>query len=532
VTDPAIIAAPFTATAKQNAAARAWHDPDSRVVVLDGAIRSGKTQAGGRLFLETALERPATYLVARSTYRSLKDSTQKALLFGDGSLPPLIPPEVVDKYEISNERVVLKTGAEILFRSLEEGQIGKLLNLTLAGILIDQIEELDDGEAGERMFDTLLGRLSDPRGLRKLLAIANPAGLTSWQYRRLIDESTRDRSVHRVHFTLRDNAQNLPADYVSQMEETRTTRPSWYRSFILGEWGAFSGQAFPEFDDAVHVVDAFDVPRDWTRWESLDHGVNHDTAWLAWAIDEDGNHIVYDEYVSPGLVSQHAAAIKSRREQWYGEMSQALTTDESWIGARDTGPLAGFTGWGAPREGMAGTGVVCYADPSIRNRTGGQTRFGEPASVLTEYQENGLHFALGNNNRAAGYARLLELLHIEPGRIPPAWASVPDDVGGAPRLFVVGSRCPNTVAQTKSAPIATDGMDVGEAIDGKWESEHGHNMASARYGAMARVAATTLTEKPPETGEELRAARLREIGRDLDDHDDVRERTHEGWVTC
>jgi hypothetical protein len=51
----------------------------------------------------------------------------------------------------------LKTGSEILFRSLDEP--AKLLNLTLGGVFADQIEELDPGDAGERIFDTLLGRL-------------------------------------------------------------------------------------------------------------------------------------------------------------------------------------------------------------------------------------------------------------------------------------------------------------------------------------------------------------------------------------
>jgi hypothetical protein len=41
--------------------------------------------------------------------------------------------------------------------------VSKILNLSPAGVLVDQIEELDPGDAGERVFDTLLGRLSDPR---------------------------------------------------------------------------------------------------------------------------------------------------------------------------------------------------------------------------------------------------------------------------------------------------------------------------------------------------------------------------------
>ncbi|MEP6910266.1 MAG: phage terminase large subunit, partial [Actinomycetota bacterium] len=222
------------------------------------------------------------------------------MLFGDGAMPPLIPPELVGEYRAGDNLVKLKTGSEILFRSLEETNAGKLLNLTLGGVFVDQIEELDGGEAGERIFDTLLGRLSDARGPRKLLAVANPSGLTHWAYRRLVDDATRDAGARYVHVTLADNAVNLPADYVQAMLATRETRPAWYRSFIVGEWGAFEGQAFPEFEEAIHVVEPFEIPDFWERFESLDHGANHPTVVLPWAADTDGNIVVFGEYCSPG----------------------------------------------------------------------------------------------------------------------------------------------------------------------------------------------------------------------------------------
>jgi PBSX family phage terminase large subunit len=381
------ILAPFTATVRQDEVAAAWRDPSVGVVVADGAIRSGKTQAAGRLFLETAVAQPSTYLVARSTYRSLKDSTQKAMLHGDGALPPLIPPEVIDRYWATDEVVRLKTGAEILFRSLEEGQLGKLLNLTLGGIFVDQMEEVDGGESGERVFDTLLGRLSDPRGPRKLLAVMNPAGLTSWQYRRLVDENTRDADVRRVHFTLRDNAANLLGDYVAKMEATRLTRSSWYRSFILGEWGSFEGQAYKEFEDAIHVVDPFEIPEAWEVFASLDHGASNPTAHHMWAADHDGNLVVFGEYYRPGLVSAHAPEILARQ---------------------------------------GGRRVVCWSDPSMWANHGHTNKWGQPASIATEYSEHGLSLSRANNDRAAGYMRVLELLHVDPLRVPPVWASVRD----------------------------------------------------------------------------------------------------------
>jgi hypothetical protein len=93
--EAARIAAPFAANARQNELAEAWHDPRFRIVLADGAIRSGKTAAAARLLLETAVEHPSVYLVSRMSYRELEDSTKRAFLTGDSTTAPLIPPELI-----------------------------------------------------------------------------------------------------------------------------------------------------------------------------------------------------------------------------------------------------------------------------------------------------------------------------------------------------------------------------------------------------------------------------------------------------
>jgi PBSX family phage terminase large subunit len=458
------------ANAKQQEAADHWYDNECRVLLMGGAIRSGKTQGIGRLFVETAIEQPSTYLVARLTYRELEDSTKKALLHGDGSLPPLIPPEVIARYRAADNLVKLKTGAEILFRSLDEP--AKLLNLTLGGIFVDQIEELDLGDAGERIFDTLLGRLSDPRGPRKLAAVANPASTLHWAYRRLVNDATRDHGVRYVHVSMRDNAEHLPADYIAAMETTRTTRPFWYRSFVLGEWGAFEGAAFTEFDPAVHVVEPFELPTGWERFESMDHGANNPTAWLLWIVDYDGTLIVCDEYYSPGLVSRHAPEILRRRRDWWQPGTWSNT---------------------------------CWADPSIFARHGHTDQLGRPASIATEYADFDIGLSPANNDRKAGYLRLCELLHPDPTRTSPPWATVSSQTKGAPRLYVF-STCTHLIDQLKSAPIAAEGADAGEAVDPRWASAHGHAIDAARYGALSRPSPS---EQPPPPLEDERAEALR-----------------------
>ena len=368
--------------------------------------------------------------------------------------------------------------------------------MTLAGVLIDQVEELDEGEEGERLYDTILGRLSDPRGRRKLVAVANPASTIHWVHRRMVALRTRDEAARAVHFRLDDNAANLDPSYVAAMMATKATRPHWHRTFVLGEWGAIEGAAFEEFDEQVHVVAPFAIPEEWERFESMDHGASNPTAWLAWAVDHDGNLVCFDRYYAPGLVSAHAAAVLQRRVK----------------GVLLPGGLC--NPWQA-----SGDSNTCWADPSIAASQGLSTTMGRPASVLTEYREHGLFLKPANNDRAAGYMRLLELLHVEPGRIAPRWSRLPKDAPSAPRLYVF-EHVRELVEQLRGAPIARDGADAGEAVDARWCNAHGHALDSCRYAAMSRPAPTPV---PPEEPASMRDHAWRRISTQLADHEYVDE---------
>ena len=233
------------------------------------------------------------------------------------------------------------------------------------------------------------------------------------------------------------------------MEATKRTRPHWYRSYILGEWGAFEGQAFEEFSDGVHVVEPFEIPAAWERFESMDHGANNPTAGCCGRSTMTGTWLL-----------------------------RTSTTRRGWCRSTRRRSCAGARRGGASR-------TRCWADPSTGAKYGLANRLGDPASVRTEYAEHGIGLTGANSDREAGYLRLLELLHVEPGRIPPPWAHVPADVGGAPRCRVL-DRCKHLIAQLKSAPVVLDGAHAKEAVDGKWEGDHGHAVAALRYGAMSR----------------------------------------------
>lgn len=53
--------------------------------------------------------------------------------------------------------------------------------------------------------------------------------------------------------------------------------------------------AFPEFSEAVHVCEPFDIPEHWYKWGSVDNGYNDPYAWYKLAVSEDGTVYVYFE---------------------------------------------------------------------------------------------------------------------------------------------------------------------------------------------------------------------------------------------
>ena len=448
-------------TPKQLEFLQAANDPTAEEVLFTGSIRGGKTQAACYQIFKWALTHGGTYLIARATYPELRDSTRKVFLQGDGGMPPTCPPELVESFnKVENVLLVKRPGGqppgEIIFRAIQEHGLGKVRNITLAGVFIDQLEELDEGAAGEELYQELVGRLSDPAGPRKLLAAANPGTTTHWAYRRFVNAASREPQTRTVHVELADNAPWLPESYVVAMERTRETRPHWYRSRVRGEWGSFEGAAFEEFDERVHVVAPFAIPRHWDRFECMDFGSANPTAWYPVAVDYDGNLVVFDEYYSPGLVSEHAGAIRARREWWW-----ATDDDDKPVRAN------------------------CHADPTIANKLGNSNNRGSELSIEFEFQQNGFSFVHANNNRRAGYMRVSELLHPEDGRPAPIWASHLLKQGPTPRLFIFNS-CTHLVDQLKSAPLKSEGQDALEVVGPEWESRHGHGVAALRYGCLSR----------------------------------------------
>ena len=75
-----------------------------------------------------------------------------------------------------------------------------------------------------------------------------------------------------------------------------------------GDWDALSGQYFREFNRSVHVIEPFEIPREWNRYITIDYGLDKFAAYFI-AVDYDKNCYVYKEIYKENLIISDAAKI-------------------------------------------------------------------------------------------------------------------------------------------------------------------------------------------------------------------------------
>jgi hypothetical protein len=122
------------------------------------------------------------------------------------------------------------------------------------------------------------------------------------------------------------------------------------RKFRLrdGTWAAAEGLIYAEFDEAVHLVDPFEIPREWTRWLTVDFGFTNPFVMQWWAEDPDGRLFLYREiYHTRRLVEEHAQQARKLMVwpsgQWREPQPRAVICDHD---AEDRATLEKHLGLG------------------------------------------------------------------------------------------------------------------------------------------------------------------------------------------
>lgn len=103
-----------------------------------------------------------------------------------------------------------------------------------------------------------------------------------------------------------------------------------FREQYLGEWVFYGGMVYPTYNPAMHVIDPFDIPKDWAKLRAIDFGHRDPFVCLWGAVGPENEVYIYREYYNREGTSirEHANAIKeySQRD---GKIAKTVADPES-----------------------------------------------------------------------------------------------------------------------------------------------------------------------------------------------------------
>ena len=110
------------------------------------------------------------------------------------------------------------------------------------------------------------------------------------------------------------------------------------RQLLHGDWDIKEGAAFTEFNRQHHVIEAFDIPKNWRKFRACDYGYGSYTGVLWFTIAPDEQLIVYRELYVSKVLATDLADIVLELEEDDGNMKYGVLDSSVWHKRGDTGP--------------------------------------------------------------------------------------------------------------------------------------------------------------------------------------------------
>jgi hypothetical protein len=201
------------------------------------------------------------------------------------------------------------------------------------------------------------------------------------------------------------------------------------KQLLEGNWDVAEGAAFPEFSRKAHVVEPFDIPRNWIKFRACDYGYGSYSAVLWFAVSPSEQVIVYRELYVSKVLAKDLAKMILELEAGDGQIRYGVLDSSCWHKRGDTGPSL------AEQMIMEG----CRWRPADRSA----------------------------GSRVAGKNEIHRRLQV-------------DDFTDEPRL-VIFSSCTNLISQLPTLPLDKSNP---EDIDTRINFDHLYD--ALRYGIMSR----------------------------------------------
>ena len=352
-----------------------------RYRVCKGSRASKKSKTAALWHIYNMMKYPlANTLVVRQVYSTLKDSCYTELKWAINRLG------VAHLWKCTQsplEMTYKPTGQKIYFRGLDDPL--KLTSITvevgyLCFVWCEEAYQIVSEKDFNTLDESIRGALPEDSGLFKAITLTfNPWSSTHWMKKRFFDcEPDEDILAITTNYTCNEW---LDASDLRLFETMKRENPDRYKVAGLGEWGIDGLVFFPEFTYTDHVIEPFNLPKEWRRYITLDYGMDMLACyWIA--VDTVGNAYVYRELYegrdngkglngAGHIISEAAARILE------------MTPDDEEI-------------------------TATFAPPDLWNRRQESGR-----SVADIFSEYGIHLTKTSNDRLDGWAAMHEWLKVQ-----------------------------------------------------------------------------------------------------------------------
>ena len=283
---------------------------DPRILILEGAVRSGKTVANVFLFNEHVKRfrnQNRRFIVTGTSIASIKRNVLDVF----NEIP--IFPNVDARLNIHNE-FELHGNKIACFGASDTDDYKKMKGFTSFGWLANEITEHHPNSV-DQAFKRCSGE-----GAR-IFWDTNPAGPEHHIKQNYIDKSGErlaDGTLHikSWHFILDDNT-FLDPQYVDSIKRSTPTGV-WYDRDILGLWVAAEGMIYRDFNSDIHVIDS--LPQIKEYFAGIDWGFEHNGVLALYGIDHDGNAFRIKEIVQNQQTIQYWIKIAKEIKNEFGNI--------------------------------------------------------------------------------------------------------------------------------------------------------------------------------------------------------------------
>ena len=162
-----------------------------------------------------------------------------------------------------------------------------------------------DEEPPKDIYDECRMRVFDKKG--DIFGTMTPLKGLTWVYDEIELNQNDNPEVWCEYMEWRDNPY-LDKNEVKAMEAVVPESEQLSRRY--GKFSTGAGLVFPEFDQSIHVIEPFDVPKEWYSNISIDPGLANPTSIHFYALDYDGNiYVVAESFEAGQNVDYHVKRI-------------------------------------------------------------------------------------------------------------------------------------------------------------------------------------------------------------------------------